>query len=140
MSLRYRLAKAICFKTPLFCFCHSAIPRPLLHASVVTMFSLLLLQCARHGWEVSSLLILLKSVFRSSVHSHFVPLFSNCLMLAVFSDRFGINFAKYWIAPRKDFNVLVFVGGFSLFTASFFSFIWSSSILGDGVSQPYCFF
>ena len=105
------------------CFCHSVIPNPVLLPSVLTMISLFSLWCARQGNVVSSCFILLKSVFRSVAQSHSVPFFllSCCLRLSVFWERLGTNFAKFCMAPRKDFNVLVFVGGSNLLIASVFS-------------------
>ena len=94
---------------------------PVLQASVVTIFSLLLLKCARKRRVVSCCFTFSKSEFWLVVQSHFIPFLSNFLLLSVFSDRFGMNFAKYCFAPRKDFCVLVFVGGSGLFIASVFS-------------------
>ena len=42
-------------------------------------------------------------------------------LLAVFSEMFGMNIAKYCISPRKDFNVFVFAGASKLLIASVFS-------------------
>ena len=106
------------FNSPFPCFCQIATPRPVLQASVVTIFSLLPLKCARQGRVVNFCFIFSKSELRSMVQSHFVPFLSTFHILSVFSDKFGINLAKYCIAPRKDFSVLVFVGGSSLFIVS----------------------
>ena len=106
------------FKLLLVCFCNNVFPRPDSLASVVTMLSVSPLKT----WLCDKFFFrLLKSVLRSSVHSHFVPFFSNCLMLSVYSNRCGKNCAKYCIAPRKEFNVFVFVGAFRFLIASVFS-------------------
>ena len=41
-------------------------------------------------------------------------------MLSVFSENFGMNVAKYWMAPRKDINVLWFLVCSYLFIAFVF--------------------
>ena len=120
-SFGSRLAKAISFKSPFICFCHSAIPRPVSLASVVTMFSSMALKCVNHSCVVSSLLRLLKYVLRSSVHSQFVPFFNSYLILSVFLDRFGINFVNYCTAPRKAFSVFYLLVLLGYLIASVFS-------------------
>ena len=116
------------------CVCH----RPVLQASVVTIFSLLPLKCAGHGRVVNSCFIFSKSELRSVVQSHFVPFLSNFLILPVVSDKFGMNSAKYCIAPRKDFSVLVYVGGSSLFIAPVFS-LFGLMLYCDNVCQAIVF-
>ena len=89
--------------------------------SVATMFSLFRLECGKHCCVVSCFSSCLKSEYRSSVQFLFDSCFINGLMLSVFSVKFGMNFAKYCIAPRKVFRGLIFVEGFSFLISSVFS-------------------
>ena len=92
-SLKQRLANAVGFSSSLPCFCQSATQRPVLHASVVTMFCLLLLKMALQSSVVISSFILLKSVLRSSSQSRFTPFLKTVSCCLFLSQRLDMNFA-----------------------------------------------
>ena len=119
------LANSIGFRLPLFCFGHSVARSPFVVTSVVRIFSLSELQCARQSNCVISLFIFLNSFVCSSVKTHSIRCSSSFLVLFVRADRFSIYFDKYCMAPKKDFYTFSFLG--------MFIFVISSTLSRSGM-------
>ena len=125
MSDKNLLANSIGFRLPLFCFGHSVARSPFVLASVVRIFSLSELQCARQSNCVISLFIFLNTFVCSSVKTHSIRCSSSFLVLSVRADRFSIYFDKYCMAPKKDFYTFSFFG--------MFIFVISSTLSRSGM-------
>ena len=88
-------------------------------------------ECAPIGSSVDIFFVLSKSFCCSVSHFHSVFSLGKFRDLFVFSDSRGRNFAKYCIAPRKDFSCFRFSGCFKssmVLTFPLFGFIPSSPI------------
>ena len=132
--LRYRISKSEISLVPLLLRVipvlrlnsssrhHSDIGWPMLLVGLCRLFVLSrsLANRAKQGISDIYFFFSLKSCSSIRFHSDFFR--SSCLIRSVFSENWVVNFARYCLAPRKDFIFLDDIGQYNCNIAFIFSF------------------